>query len=37
VDKVTAKLTVFFEEHFWVGVFESSAGEMLKAANDSIK
>lgn len=32
MDKVTAKLTVFFEEPFWVGVFESSDGETLKVA-----
>lgn len=32
MDKVTAKLTVFFDEHFWVGVFESGDGETLKVA-----
>lgn len=32
MDKVTAKLTVFFDDPFWVGVFESSDGETLKVA-----
>ncbi len=32
MDKVTGKLMVFFDEPFWVGVFESSDGETLKVA-----
>ena len=32
MDKVTAKLTVFFDDPFWVGVFESADGDMLKVA-----
>lgn len=32
MDKVTAKLTVFFDDPFWVGVFESSDGDQLKVA-----
>lgn len=32
MDKVTVKLTVFFDEPFWVGVFESSDGDKLKVA-----
>ena len=28
MDKVTGKLTVFFEEPFWIGVFERVEGEM---------
>lgn len=29
MDKVTEKLTVFFEEPFWIGVFERVEGERL--------
>ena len=29
MDKVTEKLTVFFEEPFWIGVFERVEGEKL--------
>lgn len=29
MDKVTGKLTVFFEEPFWVGVFERVDGGKL--------
>ena len=32
MDKVTGKLTVFFEEPFWIGVFERVEGEMLSAS-----
>ena len=32
MDKVTVKLTVFFDDPFWVGVFESADGETLKVA-----
>ena len=32
MDKVTAKLTVFFDDPFWVGVFESRDGQSLKVA-----
>nr|WP_320024414.1 YjdF family protein [uncultured Acetobacterium sp.] len=32
MDKVTGKLTVFFDDPFWVGVFESSDGDKLKVA-----
>lgn len=32
MDKVTGKLTVFFDDPFWVGVFESTDGETLKVA-----
>ena len=32
MDKVTAKLTVFFDDPFWVGVFESADGNVLKVA-----
>lgn len=31
MDKVTGKLTVFFENPFWVGVFERSEDGMLSA------
>lgn len=31
MDKVTGKLTVFFEKPFWVGVFERVDGERLSA------
>ena len=30
MDKVTGKLTVFFEEPFWIGVFETTADGMLR-------
>ncbi|MGN1333582.1 MAG: YjdF family protein [Anaerovoracaceae bacterium] len=29
MDRITGKLTVFFEEPFWVGVFERSEGRKL--------
>ena len=32
MNKVTGKLTVFFEEPFWVGVFESTFNGKLKVA-----
>lgn len=32
MDKVTVKLTVFFDDPFWVGVFESTDGDRLKVA-----
>jgi len=32
VDKVAGRLTVFFEDPFWVGVFERSDGIKLSAA-----
>ncbi|AWW27600.1 YjdF family protein [Acetobacterium sp. KB-1] len=32
MDKVTVKLTVFFDAPFWVGVFESTDGDRLKVA-----
>lgn len=32
MDKVTGKLTVFFEEPFWTGVFERVEGEKLSAS-----
>jgi len=32
MDKVTGKLTVFFDNPFWVGVFESTDGKTLKVA-----
>ena len=31
MDKVSAKLTVFFEEPFWVGVFERISEDKLSA------
>lgn len=31
MDKVSGKLTVFFEEPFWVGVFEHISDERLSA------
>ncbi len=31
MDRVTVKLTVFFEEPFWVGVFERTEGGRLSA------
>ena len=32
MDKVTVKLTVFFENPFWVGIFERSEGSKLSVA-----
>ena len=32
MDKVTGKLTVFFEDPFWVGIFERSEGSKLSVA-----
>ena len=32
MDKVTVKLTVFFEDPFWVGIFERSEGSKLSVA-----
>ena len=32
MDKVTEKLTVFFEDPFWVGIFERSEGSKLSVA-----
>ncbi|WP_414732672.1 YjdF family protein [Acetobacterium carbinolicum] len=32
MDKVTVKLTVFFDDPFWVGVFESTDDDRLKVA-----
>ena len=32
MDKAAGRLTVFFEEPFWVGVFERSDGGRLSAA-----
>ena len=32
MDKVSSKLTVFFEEPFWIGVFERIENEKLAAA-----
>lgn len=32
MDKVTEKLTVFFDDPFWVGIFERSEGSKLSAA-----
>ena len=32
MDKVTGKLTVFFDDPFWVGVFERSEGSKLSVA-----
>ena len=29
MDRITGRLTVFFEEPFWVGVFERSEGSKL--------
>lgn len=29
MDRITGRLTVFFEDPFWVGVFERSEGEKL--------
>lgn len=31
MDKVSVKLTVFFEEPFWVGIFERISGDKLSA------
>ena len=35
MDKVIGKLTVFFEEPFWVGVFEHIEDEKLSVQNHS--
>ena len=32
MDKVTVKLTVFFEDPLWVGIFERNEGDKLSAA-----
>lgn len=32
MDKATGKLTVFFEDPFWIGVFERTEGSRLSAA-----
>ena len=32
MDKVTEKLTVFFDDPFWVGIFERSEGNKLSVA-----
>lgn len=32
MDKVTGKLTVFFEDPFWVGIFERNEGSKLSVA-----
>ena len=32
MDKVTEKLTVYFDDPFWVGIFERSEGSRLSAA-----
>ena len=32
MDKVTGKLTVYFDDPFWVGIFERSEGSRLSAA-----
>ena len=32
MDKIAGRLTVFFEEPFWVGVFERMSGSELSAA-----
>ncbi len=32
MDKATGRLTVFFEDPFWIGVFERTEGSRLSAA-----
>ena len=32
MDKVTGKLTVYFDDPFWVGIFERSEGSKLSVA-----
>lgn len=32
MDKITGKLTVYFEDPFWVGIFETASGRYMKAA-----
>ena len=32
MEKITGKLTVYFEDPFWVGVFETASGGYMKAA-----
>ena len=32
MDKTSGKLTVFFEDPFWVGVFEKVSGERLSVS-----
>lgn len=34
MDKVSGKLTVFFEEPFWVGVFECVSGGKLSVCRN---
>ena len=36
MDKVNGKLTVFFEEPFWVGIFERIEDGKLSVANGNI-
>ena len=35
MDKVTVKLTVFFEDPFWVGIFERREGSKLSVAKET--